>query len=220
MDDLSFTTTSIPSSRWIPQGLEKLITWARMCFKPEKSRSFVLKRGKVVDRYYFSLAGATIPSITEKPVKSLGKFFDYSLKDSASIQRTSKELQDCLIRVDKTGLAGRFKACIYQHSILPRILWPLLVYTVPITTVKGMERERSAATCEDGVACHTAQAALFCMASVTSCRSKLAASPKSSRSQEHGKHCSTETPEIQRWHPRNPNANRQEMGCRPSPGRG
>lgn len=142
MDDLTVTTTSVPGSRWILQGLEKLIAWARMSFKPATSRSLVLKRGKVVDRFRFSLAGATIPSITEKPVKSLGKYFDYSLKDSASIQRTSNELEDWLSRADKSGLPGRFKAWIYQHSILPRILWPLLVYTVPIT-VEGMERKIS-----------------------------------------------------------------------------
>lgn len=28
MDDLTITTTSVPGSRWILQGLEKLITWA------------------------------------------------------------------------------------------------------------------------------------------------------------------------------------------------
>ncbi|KAK0146618.1 hypothetical protein N1851_014073 [Merluccius polli] len=29
--------------------------------------------------------------------------------------------------VDKSGLPGKFKAWIYQHGVLPRILWPLLV---------------------------------------------------------------------------------------------
>ncbi|XP_063058826.1 uncharacterized protein LOC134452393 [Engraulis encrasicolus] len=143
MDDLTVTTTSVPGSRWILQGLEKLITWARMSFKPAKSRSLVLKKGKVTDRYLFSLDGATIPSITQQPVKSLGKLFDCSLKDSSSIQRTSKELEGWLRCVDRSGLPGRFKAWIYQHSILPRILWPLLVYAVPITTVEAMERKIS-----------------------------------------------------------------------------
>lgn len=32
---------------------------------------------------------------------------------------------------------------IYQHSILPRILWPLLVFEVPMTTVESMERRIS-----------------------------------------------------------------------------
>ena len=41
--------------------------------------------------------------------------------------------------VDKFGLPGKFKAWIYQHGMLPRILWPLLVYDVPISTVEGFE---------------------------------------------------------------------------------
>lgn len=39
MDDLTVTTTSIPGSRQILQGLEKLVTWARMSFKLAKSSS-------------------------------------------------------------------------------------------------------------------------------------------------------------------------------------
>ena len=30
---------------------------------------------------------------------------------------------------------------IYQHGILPKILWPLLVYAVPISTVEILEEE-------------------------------------------------------------------------------
>lgn len=33
IDDLMVTTTSVPGSRWILQGLVKLISWARMGFK-------------------------------------------------------------------------------------------------------------------------------------------------------------------------------------------
>lgn len=143
MDYLTIITTSVPVSRWILQGLEKLINWARMSFKPAKSRSLVLKRGRVVDKFQFSLNGATIPSITEQPVKSLSKLFDCSLKDSASIQKVSKELEIWLSKVDKSGLPGRFKAWIYQHSILPWILWPLLEYKVPITTIEALERKIS-----------------------------------------------------------------------------
>lgn len=68
MDDLTMKKSSVPGSRWILQGLERLISWARMSFKPAKSRSLVLK-GKVV---------------SEKPVKSLGKLFDCSFKDTAT----------------------------------------------------------------------------------------------------------------------------------------
>ncbi|KAI4887728.1 hypothetical protein NFI96_005940 [Prochilodus magdalenae] len=71
MDDLTVTTTSVPGCRWILQGLERLITWARMDFKPVKSRSLVLRKGKVTDKFRFFLGGVRIPSVSDKPVKSL-----------------------------------------------------------------------------------------------------------------------------------------------------
>ena len=110
MDDLRVTTTSVPGCRWILQGLEKLIRWARMSFKPTKSRSMVLKRGKVVDKFRFLVDGTAIPSIAEKPVTSLGKTFDCSLRDTASIKATITKLEAWLSAVDKSGLPGRFKA--------------------------------------------------------------------------------------------------------------
>ncbi|TWW59294.1 hypothetical protein D4764_06G0008240, partial [Takifugu flavidus] len=142
MDDLT-VTTSVPGCRWILQGLERLILWARMSFKPTMSRSMVLKKGKVVDKFRFSISGTIIPSITEQPVKSLGKLFDSSPKDTAAIQKSTEEFGGWLTKVDKSGLPGRFKAWIYQYSILPRVLWPLLVYAVPVTTVESFERKIS-----------------------------------------------------------------------------
>lgn len=144
MDDLTVTTESVPGCRWILQGLEKLIRWARMAFKPAKSRSLVLRKGKVTDRFRFNIEGALIPTVSEKPVKSLGKVFDSSLKDTSAVQSTCQELDSWLRAVDRSGLPGKFKAWIYQHGILPRILWPLLVYEVPISTVETLERKVSA----------------------------------------------------------------------------
>ena len=71
--------------------MERLTTWAL-----EKSRSLVLKRGKVLDRFHFDLGGTRLPSVTEKPLKSLGKTFDCSLKDAASIRATSEQLESWL----------------------------------------------------------------------------------------------------------------------------
>ncbi|TWW80087.1 hypothetical protein D4764_10G0011170 [Takifugu flavidus] len=114
-----------------------------MSFKPTKSRSMVLKKGKVVDKLRFVISGTAIQSITVQPVKSLGKLFDSSLKDTATIQKSTEELGGWLTKVDNSALPGRFKAWIYQYSILPRVLWPLLVYAVPVTTVESFERKIS-----------------------------------------------------------------------------
>ncbi|KAL7849539.1 hypothetical protein SRHO_G00211620 [Serrasalmus rhombeus] len=106
MDDQTVTTESVPGCRWILKGFEKLMKWARMRFEPAKSRSMVLRKGKG------------------------------SLKDSTSIQSTCAELDGWLKSVDKSGLPGKFKAWVYQHGVLPRILWPILVYAIPICTAE------------------------------------------------------------------------------------
>lgn len=45
--------------------------------------------------------------------------------------------------VTNKGLTGKFKTWIYQHSILPKTLWPLLVYQFPLSTIEGSERRIS-----------------------------------------------------------------------------
>ena len=75
--------------------------------------------------------------------RSLGKMFDCSLKDSVSITLTNQDLETWLKAVDKSGLPGKFKACIYQHGILPKVLWPLLLYEFLKPTVEGFKRQIS-----------------------------------------------------------------------------
>lgn len=101
MDYLAIPTPSAPPGAiWNLQGL--VIRWARKGFKPSKCR--------VVEKICFTLAGDIIPFIYEQLVKSLGKVFDPSLKES--IKKTSKELVD-LLKADKPGLPHRFSVWIY-----------------------------------------------------------------------------------------------------------
>ena len=112
-----------------------------MSFKPTKSRSLVLKKGKVDNKHRFTVEGKTIPTLTEKPVKSLGKTFNSSLKDTSSVHQLRIELRKWLDAIDKTGLPGKYKAWIYQHGVLPRLLWPLLIYEVPLAAVESLEKQ-------------------------------------------------------------------------------
>lgn len=61
-------------------------------------------KGRVMDRFYFSIEGPLIPTVSEKQLKSLGKVFDSSLKDSASVQSTCQELGSWLSAVNQSGL--------------------------------------------------------------------------------------------------------------------
>ena len=140
MDDLTITTRTVIEARWTLQELANIIKWAHMKFKPTKSRSLVLKKGKVENKYRFKVEDQTIPTVTEKTVKSLGKMFVHNLNDIEAVKETRKQVTNWMEAIDRSGLPGKFKAWCYQHGVLPRLLWPLLVYEVPLTAVETMEQ--------------------------------------------------------------------------------
>ena len=47
-----------------------------------------------MEKVRFTVAGETIPTLSEKPIKSLGKTFNSSLKDTAAKQKTIKDLEE------------------------------------------------------------------------------------------------------------------------------
>ena len=42
--------------------------------------------------------------------------------------------------IDKTGLPGKFKAWIYQHGLVPRLAWQLMLCEISTSTVEKLER--------------------------------------------------------------------------------
>ncbi|KAK0153168.1 hypothetical protein N1851_005139 [Merluccius polli] len=81
MVNLTITAKSVPEERWILEDLVELTDWTRMEFKPAKSRSLVLRRGRVQDRFHCKIREDIIPTVQEKPVKSLGKWYMADLND-------------------------------------------------------------------------------------------------------------------------------------------
>ena len=77
MDYMAISTKTVVEARWTLEEFEKVISWARMKVKPSKSRSLVLQKGRVSDVRF--KIGEVIQTVTEKPVKCLGKMFDDTL---------------------------------------------------------------------------------------------------------------------------------------------
>lgn len=75
-----------------------------------------------------------ISSIEGILMKCLGKCFKESVIDKNSIEYTTKRFQTWLKIVDGSGLSGKYKVWIYQHGIVPRLMWILLIYEVATTT--------------------------------------------------------------------------------------
>ncbi|XP_015259494.1 PREDICTED: uncharacterized protein LOC107104090 [Cyprinodon variegatus] len=133
MDDLTITTTTHVQARWILKTLGALASWARMAFKPRKSR-------RLTEAFELHVQGEQIPTIRENPIKCLGKWYDDTLSDRNNISDTANQADEWLRRIDKSGLPGKFKSWIYQHGLLPRLIWLLTVYQIPVTAVEGVER--------------------------------------------------------------------------------
>lgn len=51
----------------------ELTDWANMDFKPEKSRSLVLKKGRTQDRVCFSINDTVIPMVPRETGEKLGE---------------------------------------------------------------------------------------------------------------------------------------------------
>ena len=90
-----------------------------MRFKPAKSRSLVLKKGKVQDRFRFKVTGETIPTVSQQPVKSLGKWFTADLNDRQGTREMVTTAIGWMESIEKSGLPGKFKAWCYQHVVAP-----------------------------------------------------------------------------------------------------
>lgn len=100
----------------------------------------MIRKGKVTDAFRLHVQGEVIPTITGNPIKCLGKWYDDTLTDKNNVSMTEQQADEWLKRVDGSGLPGKFKSWIYQHGLLPRLMWLLTVYEIPMTAVEGIER--------------------------------------------------------------------------------
>ena len=110
-----------------------------MNFKPKKSRSLSLRRGKVSQHTHFHVGGQRIPTVSEEPVKSLGRWYDETLKDTRQRKETALSTESGLKKIDRCPLPGRHKVWCLQHMLIPMLLWPLMVYEIATSTVEAME---------------------------------------------------------------------------------
>ena len=111
MDNLTIIAKSVPEGRWILEDLSR----------------------RVQDRFCFKIIKDIIPTVQEKPVKSLGKWYRADLNVKESVKEMLIQAETWMTSLEKSGLPNKYKAWGYQHGVL----WPLLVYKVPISTVEG-----------------------------------------------------------------------------------
>jgi len=98
------------------KALTDVATWTRMKFKPAKSRSFVIKKGKTTVRFKLHIQNEEIASIVKGPIKWLGKWFDAILQDRDNVKMLKNQVEEGLKKINHYGLSGKFKDWLYQNS--------------------------------------------------------------------------------------------------------
>ena len=83
--------------------------------------------------------GQRIPTVSEEPAKSLGRWCDESLKDINQVKESLRTLQEGLHKIDHCPLTGKFKIWCFQHIFIPILFWLLLVYKITSSTVESMK---------------------------------------------------------------------------------
>ncbi|XP_060084535.1 uncharacterized protein LOC132563801 [Ylistrum balloti] len=140
INDLTITTTTHVQARWTLSALDEVVNWARMKFKLKKSRCMIIKKGRLTKQFIIRVQGEEIPSITDNPVKCLGRWYDNTPFDKKNVRKVEEQVTEWLKRIDKSGLQGKYKAWLYQHGVLPRLSWNLMLYELPLTAVETLER--------------------------------------------------------------------------------
>ena len=83
----------------------------------------------------------TLLQIQDKPIKYLGKIYNGSLNEKEQITEVETQVKQDLKKVEKCRLPGRYKAWMFQHMLLPRLMWPLNIYNVPVTVIDKIQRK-------------------------------------------------------------------------------
>ena len=89
------------------------------------------------------LGDERIPTVSEAPVKSFGRWYTSDLRDTKRVAEVKNQLEEGLSAIDKCGLPGKCKLWCLQFGLLPRLMWPLMIYEVAMTHVEAMERRIS-----------------------------------------------------------------------------
>ena len=151
MDDLNLLSSSVAGAQNLLKRCTRALKWAGMDFRAEKSRTFIVVKGKSLNSTPFCVLKPSdptdftsyIPSIYTMPVRFLGRMIDGFISDPKAIDELDQKLTDGLKVIDKSCFKGPQKLWIVQHLLIPRIQWPLLIYEVSMCHATRLEQKIS-----------------------------------------------------------------------------
>ena len=150
MDDMNLMAGPVKDTQVLLTRCTTALTWARMRYNISKSRSFVVKRGKVLNTRPFALQPDSesdiisdedrISSIHSKAIQWLGRLINGFLSDRRATDELRQKVLDGLSLIDKSFLKGGRKLWINQMLFVPCIRWPISIYEISFKEVQHLER--------------------------------------------------------------------------------
>ena len=147
MDDLNLLCVNSGDMRILLGRANTALTWAGMEWRASKSRSLVLESGSVskceFDVSSSTSSSETIPPISEKPVRFLGKWMDDTISDKRGSNPLHQQIEAGLEKLDKCYLLGVNKVWVLQFLLLQQVRWTITIYDIPISVVEKLEQRIS-----------------------------------------------------------------------------
>ena len=137
MDDTTILSFKESTTQKLISFMDELMIWCRIKFKPKKFR-----KRKLNQNINFEIGGQRIPTVSDLPVKSLGRWCDESIKDTNQVKEISKTLQEGLHKIDRCPLQWKYNVWCLQHVFFQVLLWSLLVYEILMSAVEMMEAKK------------------------------------------------------------------------------
>ena len=122
MDDITLLTRSQEVMTNTFERLDSLVAWGTVIFKTKKSRSVTFRKG-IQKEVKFAIAGESIPTVKEKPLKSLGRWYAGTLFDRSRGLEVMNQAGHGLTVIDQSKLPGKYKIWCLQFCIYPLPAW-------------------------------------------------------------------------------------------------
>ena len=90
-------------------------------FQPKKSHSLSIRKGKIDATTTLTVASQQMPTVSQEPVKSLGRWYYSSMKDTKRGVETELPTEGQLA-INRCGLQGKMKLLCLQIMLIPKLL--------------------------------------------------------------------------------------------------
>jgi len=107
MDDMTTMTTTIAcTNRLLGKLTDYILNLLKLNLNGHECNLSPLNQGKVVDKTFF-INGEAIPTVKEKPVKSLGRWYDGDLKDTVRVGEVRRQAVEGVKSINSCPLQGK-----------------------------------------------------------------------------------------------------------------